>query len=81
MSGPEATPASPLIRVLAARHGVVLASIEGTGAGGRIRKQDVLDAAGITAGPRRAPAPVDEVAAIRASATYQSFPGWADRGA
>jgi pyruvate dehydrogenase E2 component (dihydrolipoamide acetyltransferase) len=33
---------SPLVRRLADEHGVDLAEIEGTGTGGRIRKQDVL---------------------------------------
>ena len=36
---------TPLVRKLAAKHSVDLDSIEGTGVGGRIRKQDVLDAA------------------------------------
>jgi 2-oxoglutarate dehydrogenase E2 component (dihydrolipoamide succinyltransferase) len=36
---------TPLVRKMAAQHGVDLASIAGTGVGGRIRKQDVLDAA------------------------------------
>ena len=36
---------TPLVRKLAAQHGVDLASLKGTGVGGRIRKQDVLDAA------------------------------------
>lgn len=36
---------TPLVRKLAAQHGVDLASLTGTGVGGRIRKQDVLDAA------------------------------------
>ncbi|MBX6372147.1 MAG: 2-oxo acid dehydrogenase subunit E2 [Acidothermus sp.] len=36
---------TPLVRKLAAEHGVDLASITGTGVGGRIRKQDVLAAA------------------------------------
>ncbi len=36
---------TPLVRKLAAEHGVDLASISGTGVGGRVRKQDVLDAA------------------------------------
>src|SRR5205085_878129 len=35
----------PLVRKLAAEHGVNLAEVSGTGVGGRIRKQDVLDAA------------------------------------
>ncbi|MDO5741278.1 MAG: 2-oxo acid dehydrogenase subunit E2, partial [Ornithinimicrobium sp.] len=36
---------TPLVRKLAAQHGVDLSSLTGTGVGGRIRKQDVLDAA------------------------------------
>ena len=41
-SGPYVT---PLVRKLAAENGVDLASIKGTGVGGRVRKQDVLAAA------------------------------------
>ncbi|KAA1426485.1 2-oxoglutarate dehydrogenase, E2 component, dihydrolipoamide succinyltransferase [Nocardioides antri] len=36
---------TPLVRKLAAQHGVDLATVKGRGVGGRIRKQDVLDAA------------------------------------
>jgi pyruvate dehydrogenase E2 component (dihydrolipoamide acetyltransferase) len=36
---------TPLVRKLAAEQGVDLASVTGTGVGGRIRKQDVLEAA------------------------------------
>ncbi|MDG4782924.1 2-oxoglutarate dehydrogenase, E2 component, dihydrolipoamide succinyltransferase [Micromonospora sp. WMMD961] len=36
---------TPLVRKLAAEHGVDLAALNGTGVGGRIRKQDVLEAA------------------------------------
>ncbi|HEX6872692.1 MAG TPA: biotin/lipoyl-containing protein, partial [Micromonosporaceae bacterium] len=36
---------TPLVRKLAAEHGVELANLAGTGVGGRIRKQDVLAAA------------------------------------
>ena len=36
---------TPLVRKLAKEHGVDLASLNGTGVGGRIRKQDVLAAA------------------------------------
>ncbi|MGZ4603219.1 MAG: 2-oxoglutarate dehydrogenase, E2 component, dihydrolipoamide succinyltransferase [Kineosporiaceae bacterium] len=36
---------TPLVRRLATEHGVDLSSIKGTGVGGRIRKQDVLEAA------------------------------------
>ncbi|MCZ2824740.1 MULTISPECIES: 2-oxoglutarate dehydrogenase, E2 component, dihydrolipoamide succinyltransferase [unclassified Modestobacter] len=52
-SRPAAAPApdgggayvTPLVRRLAAEHGVDLGSVTGTGVGGRIRKQDVLAAA------------------------------------
>ena len=40
--GPYVT---PLVRKLASEHGVDLAAVAGTGVGGRIRKQDVLEAA------------------------------------
>ena len=40
--GPYVT---PLVRKLAAEHSVDLAAVTGTGVGGRIRKQDVLEAA------------------------------------
>ena len=46
--GPYVT---PLVRKLAADHGIDLATIAGTGVGGRIRKQDVLDAAALQRGP------------------------------
>jgi 2-oxoglutarate dehydrogenase E2 component (dihydrolipoamide succinyltransferase) len=36
---------TPLVRKLASEHGVDLSSVNGTGVGGRIRKQDVLEAA------------------------------------
>jgi 2-oxoglutarate dehydrogenase E2 component (dihydrolipoamide succinyltransferase) len=36
---------TPLVRRLAAEHDVDLSSLTGTGVGGRVRKQDVLDAA------------------------------------
>ncbi|MEH1011645.1 2-oxoglutarate dehydrogenase, E2 component, dihydrolipoamide succinyltransferase [Micromonospora sp. CPCC 206060] len=36
---------TPLVRKLASEHGVDLSTLTGTGVGGRIRKQDVLDAA------------------------------------
>ncbi|HET8684586.1 MAG TPA: 2-oxoglutarate dehydrogenase, E2 component, dihydrolipoamide succinyltransferase, partial [Micromonosporaceae bacterium] len=36
---------TPLVRKLASEHGVELTAVKGTGVGGRIRKQDVLEAA------------------------------------
>jgi pyruvate dehydrogenase E2 component (dihydrolipoamide acetyltransferase) len=43
--GAESPYVTPLVRKLAAEHDIDLGSITGTGVGGRIRKQDVLDAA------------------------------------
>src|SRR5215475_9463112 len=54
--GPYVT---PLVRKLAAEHGIDLATVSGTGVGGRIRKQDVLEAARAVreSAPAAAPAP------------------------
>jgi pyruvate dehydrogenase E2 component (dihydrolipoamide acetyltransferase) len=61
-SGAEGPYVTPLVRKLAAEHGIDLATVSGTGVGGRIRKQDVLDAArerrgtsGAAAGARATP--------------------------
>ncbi|MFF5358760.1 2-oxoglutarate dehydrogenase, E2 component, dihydrolipoamide succinyltransferase [Streptomyces scabiei] len=51
---------TPLVRKLAAEHGVDLGSVKGTGVGGRIRKQDVVaaaEAAKASAAAAAAPAP------------------------
>jgi pyruvate dehydrogenase E2 component (dihydrolipoamide acetyltransferase) len=60
---------TPLVRKLAADKGVDLSSLTGTGVGGRIRKQDVIDAAE-KAAAAKAPAP----AAASAPATSASAP-------
>jgi 2-oxoglutarate dehydrogenase E2 component (dihydrolipoamide succinyltransferase) len=52
-----ATYVTPLVRKLAAEHGVDLASLRGTGVGGRVRKQDVLEAAKAKASQPAAEAP------------------------
>ena len=57
---------TPLVRKLAAEHDVDLSSVTGTGLGGRIRKQDVLDAA--KSGTARSSAPA-RAAATPAAAT------------
>ena len=49
-SGTERIHSSPLVRRLAKEHGVDLSSIEGTGAGGRITKQDIEAAIAESAG-------------------------------
>ncbi|QKW15686.1 2-oxoglutarate dehydrogenase, E2 component, dihydrolipoamide succinyltransferase [Verrucosispora sp. NA02020] len=54
---------TPLVRKLAGEHGVDLASLNGTGVGGRIRKQDVLDAAEKAKAAQAAPAAAPQAAA------------------
>jgi 2-oxoglutarate dehydrogenase E2 component (dihydrolipoamide succinyltransferase) len=61
---------TPLVRKLAAENGVDLASVKGTGVGGRIRKQDVLaaaEAAKAPAAPAAAAAPAAKAPALEAS--------------
>jgi len=50
----EAPYVTPLVRKLAAEHGIDLTEVTGTGVGGRIRKQDVLEAAARLRGPAAA---------------------------
>ena len=50
---------TPLVRKLADKHGVDLDNVEGTGVGGRIRKQDVLAAAGEGDAPAKSGAQSD----------------------
>jgi pyruvate dehydrogenase E2 component (dihydrolipoamide acetyltransferase) len=52
----EAPYVTPLVRKLAAEHAVSLETVTGTGVGGRIRKQDVIEAARAQRGPQ-VPAP------------------------
>jgi 2-oxoglutarate dehydrogenase E2 component (dihydrolipoamide succinyltransferase) len=59
---------TPLVRKLAADHGIELSAVTGTGIGGRIRKQDVLAAA------EAAKAPEPEPAAPAAQAPAASAP-------
>ncbi|MDZ5493008.1 MULTISPECIES: 2-oxoglutarate dehydrogenase, E2 component, dihydrolipoamide succinyltransferase [Micromonospora] len=54
---------TPLVRKLASEHGVDLSSVNGTGVGGRIRKQDVLEAAEKAKAAKAAPAPAAQPAA------------------
>jgi pyruvate dehydrogenase E2 component (dihydrolipoamide acetyltransferase) len=54
---------TPLVRKLAAEHGVNLATVAGTGVGGRIRKQDVLEAARVRREQQQPAAPPAAVAA------------------
>ena len=65
---------TPLVRKLAAEHGVDLDSITGTGVGGRIRKQDVI------APPRRKQAAAAGPAAAAAGRPQPPRPGRAAAG-
>ena len=59
---------TPLVRKMAAQHDVDLSSVTGTGVGGRIRKQDVLDAAkGKEQPPEEKPAAASAPAAAEPS--------------
>jgi pyruvate dehydrogenase E2 component (dihydrolipoamide acetyltransferase) len=59
---------TPLVRKLASQHGVDLATLVGTGVGGRIRKQDVLEAA------EKAKAPVPQEAPAAPAAPERGEP-------
>jgi len=62
---------TPLVRKLAAENNVDLASVQGTGVGGRIRKQDVLAAAEAAKAPA-APAAASSAPALAAPAAKAS---------
>ena len=76
---------APVIAALAAKHGVDIASIEGTGPGGAITRQDVLQArdamrAGAAPAASRAPQPsaarqsVQSIVAARMSQSHREKP-------
>jgi pyruvate dehydrogenase E2 component (dihydrolipoamide acetyltransferase) len=81
----EAPYVTPLVRKLAAEHAVDLESVTGTGVGGRIRKQDVIEAARAQRGsqapaaqaPAQAPAGPQHVPAAQAPAASQQVPAGA----
>ncbi|GAA3215767.1 2-oxoglutarate dehydrogenase, E2 component, dihydrolipoamide succinyltransferase [Actinocorallia longicatena] len=81
---PDGAYVTPLVRKLAAEHGVDLGAVEGTGVGGRIRKQDVLEAAkakqAAPAPAPQAPAPAAAPAAPAASAPSLVSPSAGKRG-
>ncbi|MBQ0985122.1 2-oxoglutarate dehydrogenase, E2 component, dihydrolipoamide succinyltransferase [Streptomyces sp. F63] len=68
--GGEGAYVTPLVRKLAAEHGVDLSSVKGTGVGGRIRKQDVVAAAEAA----KAAAPAAAAPAPKAAAPVQPSP-------
>ncbi|MFI1256827.1 2-oxoglutarate dehydrogenase, E2 component, dihydrolipoamide succinyltransferase [Streptomyces netropsis] len=74
VSGAEADGAyvTPLVRKLAAENGVNLATVQGTGVGGRIRKQDVIAAAEAVKAAAAAPAAAAPAAAPKAAAVEAS---------
>ncbi|WP_413250704.1 2-oxoglutarate dehydrogenase, E2 component, dihydrolipoamide succinyltransferase [Sinomonas flava] len=55
-AGGESGYVTPLVRKLANQHGIDVTTLTGTGVGGRIRKQDVLDAAEAKKAAQQAPA-------------------------
>ncbi|MGI5425325.1 2-oxoglutarate dehydrogenase, E2 component, dihydrolipoamide succinyltransferase [Streptomyces sp. CA-179760] len=63
---------TPLVRKLAAENGVDLAGVQGTGVGGRIRKQDVIAAAEAAKAAAAAPAPAAAAAPAPAAAAAQA---------
>jgi pyruvate dehydrogenase E2 component (dihydrolipoamide acetyltransferase) len=63
---------TPIVRKLAKQHGVDLENVTGTGVGGRIRKQDVLDAA--AKAPTAAGAPAAGAPASAAPAAVEPSP-------
>jgi pyruvate dehydrogenase E2 component (dihydrolipoamide acetyltransferase) len=65
---------TPLVRKLAARHDVDLASLKGTGVGGRVRKQDVLAAAQDKQAAAEAAAPAPAAAKPAAAAALTPSP-------
>ncbi|WP_426246659.1 2-oxoglutarate dehydrogenase, E2 component, dihydrolipoamide succinyltransferase [Nocardioides sp. LHG3406-4] len=73
-SGDQSSYVTPLVRKMAAENGVDLAAVTGTGVGGRIRKQDVLDAAAAkkAPAPEAAPAAAAPAAASAAPAPSSS---------
>ncbi|KZX21888.1 2-oxoglutarate dehydrogenase, E2 component, dihydrolipoamide succinyltransferase [Rathayibacter tanaceti] len=73
-SSPEATDSNPgyvtpLVRKLAGENGIDLSTLTGTGVGGRIRKQDVLDAVEAAKSAPAAPVSAPAAAAAKAART------------
>jgi pyruvate dehydrogenase E2 component (dihydrolipoamide acetyltransferase) len=73
VSDSDTTYVTPLVRKLANEHGVDLASLNGTGVGGRVRKQDVL-AAAEAAKQAAAAAPAPETAEQAAAEPAEAAP-------
>jgi pyruvate dehydrogenase E2 component (dihydrolipoamide acetyltransferase) len=65
---------SPLVRKLAKEHNLDLAAVEGSGAGGRISKRDIL-AAAVSGGARPAASPAPALSAATPAASPAPPPG------
>ncbi|MEV8197013.1 2-oxoglutarate dehydrogenase, E2 component, dihydrolipoamide succinyltransferase [Streptomyces sp. NPDC079141] len=74
-AGDDGAYVTPLVRKLAAENGVDMATVKGTGVGGRIRKQDVLAAAEAAKAAAAAPAPAAAAApAAKKAPTLEASP-------
>ena len=63
---------SPLVRRLAAEHGIDVTTVAGTGVGGRIRREDITNA--IATGPTAVAAPAATAAPVAATAPTAAAP-------
>ncbi|SEE60675.1 2-oxoglutarate dehydrogenase, E2 component, dihydrolipoamide succinyltransferase [Jiangella alba] len=63
---------TPLVRKLASQHGIDLGTVQGTGIGGRVRKQDVLAAAEAAKAAAAQPAPSAAPAAAQPAAAPET---------
>jgi pyruvate dehydrogenase E2 component (dihydrolipoamide acetyltransferase) len=70
-AGGDAPYVTPLVRKLAAEHAVNLEDITGTGVGGRIRKQDVIDASRAQRAAQPAPSAPPAQPSSQESAAFQ----------
>ena len=77
----EAPYVTPLVRKLAAEHGVNLEAVSGTGVGGRIRKQDVIEAAHAQAAAQAPQAPQGAPAAAGSQPAAAGSPAQAGQPA
>ncbi|TWH18289.1 2-oxoglutarate dehydrogenase, E2 component, dihydrolipoamide succinyltransferase [Prauserella rugosa] len=74
-SGDSTPYVTPLVRKLAAEHGIDLSTLTGSGVGGRIRKQDVLAAVDAKQQAPAAQAPAQQQSAPASAPASASTPG------
>ncbi len=72
--GTDGAYVTPLVRKMAAEHGVDLSALTGSGVGGRIRKQDVLDAAKAAEKPSAPEQPAAAASSAPAASKPSSAP-------